>query len=93
MSAPPHTQKRMDRATAIKISLRAFAWGILGFVPVIGFFPGVYALSCWNRVRNEFGNEWNPGSPYLVAGVVFSSLGIVGSICVAFGIVASIMLA
>jgi hypothetical protein len=93
MSAPPQIQRRMDRATAIKISLRAFAWGILGFVPVIGFLPGFYALSCWNRVRIEFGNEWNPAYPYLIAGVVLSSLGIIGSICVVFGIIASIVLA
>ena len=92
MSAHSQPQRRMDRATAIKISLRAFAWGILGFLPVIGLLPGFYAISCWNRVRSEFGNEWNPASPYLTAGVVLSTLGIIGSICVVFGIIASVTL-
>jgi hypothetical protein len=92
MSAPSQPERRMDRANAIRISLRAFAWGILGFLPVIGLLPGFYAISCWNRVRIEFGNDWNPASPYLVAGVILSTLGIIGSICLVFGIIASITL-
>ena len=50
---PSQTDKRMDLATAIQISLRAFAWGILGFFPVVGLLPGFFALSCWNRVRRS----------------------------------------
>jgi hypothetical protein len=92
MSTPDQPEKRMDLATAIKISLRAFAWGILGFVPLIGLLPGLYVLSCHSRVRREFGKEWNPAAAYLTAGVVLSYLGVVGSFCVVFGIVASITL-
>jgi hypothetical protein len=92
MSTPALPENRMDLATAIKISLRAFAWGILGFVPLIGLLPGFYAMSCGNRVRREFGKEWNPAAPYLTAGVVLSCLGILGSFCVVFGIIAKITL-
>ena len=92
MSTLAQPEKRMDLATAIKVSLRAFAFGIVGFLPLIGLLPGFYALSCWNRVRTEFGQEWNPASSYLTAGVVLSTLGIIGSICVVFGIIASITL-
>jgi hypothetical protein len=92
MSILAQSDKRMDLATAIKISLRAFAWGIVGFLPVIGLLPGFYALSCWNRVRTQFGNEWNPASRYLITGVVLSTMGIIGSICLVFGIIASIVL-
>jgi hypothetical protein len=92
MSTPALPQNRMNLATAIKISLRAFAWGILGFLPVIGLLPGCYVLSCWIRVQSEFGKEWNPASPYLIAGVVLSVLGIIGSFCLVLGIVASVAL-
>jgi hypothetical protein len=92
MTTLAQPEKRMDLATAIKISLRAFAFGIVGFLPLIGLLPGIYALSCWNRVRIEFGQEWNPASSYLTAGVVLSTLGIIGSICVIFGIIASMTL-
>ena len=82
----------MDMATAIKISLRAFGWGIVGFLPVIGLVPAFYVLSCWGRVKLDFAKAWNPASPYFMGGVVLSSLGIINSICVVFGIIASIML-
>ena len=92
MSTRDQPENRMDLATVIKISLRAFVWGFLGFIPVIGLLPGFYVLSCRNRVRREFGKEWNPASRYLTGGVVLSILGIINSICLVFGIVAKISL-
>jgi hypothetical protein len=92
MSASKQPEKRMDLATAIQVSLRAFVWGIIGFLPVIGLLPGFYVLSCWSRVRTQFGNEWNPASRYLIAGVVLSTLGLIASICLVLVIFADIVL-
>ena len=92
MSTTGRSEKRMDLATAIKISLSAFGWGIVGFLPVVGLLPGCYAVSCWRRVRSDFGKEWNPASRYLIAGVVLSILGITGTICLVLVIIANIVL-
>ena len=62
MSTPAQSEKRMDLATAIRISLRAFVWGIVGFLPVIGLLPGCYAVSCWRRAE---ANSARNGTPLL----------------------------
>jgi hypothetical protein len=92
MSTTAQTGQRMGLATAIRTSLRAFVFGMFGFIPIIGLVPGLYVLACWRRVHTEFGDDWNPAAPYLVAGIVLSVLGLIGSVCLVFGIIASITL-
>ena len=55
----------MSRITVIQLSLRAFVCGLVGFLPVIGLLPALYALSCWARIRLHYRNEWNPAANYL----------------------------
>jgi len=89
MSASTQTDDRMDLTAAIQISLRAFGWGIVGLLPVVGLLPAFYALACWLRVQREFGKQWNPGARYLIAGAIFATLGILGSIGLVVAIIAN----
>jgi hypothetical protein len=69
----------MDRIAAIEQSLTGFVCGIIGFLPVVGLIPAVYALLCWQRVRADYGEQWNPAAAYLKAGAVLATLGLLGS--------------
>jgi len=70
----------MDRISVIRQSLRAFVCGIVGLVPVIGFFPAVYALLLWQRVRGTCGREWNPAAVYLKWGFVSALIGLLNTV-------------
>ena len=48
----------------------------LGVLPVIGLLPGIYALSCWARIRRRYPDEWNPASNYLGWGSILAVLGL-----------------
>ena len=69
----------MDRITAIRKSLTTFTCGIVGFLPVIGLIPAVYAILNWRRVTVQYGKEWNPASAYLSWGARLATLGLLGS--------------
>jgi len=69
----------MDRITAIRQSLTGFVCGIMGFVPVIGLLPGLYAIICWSRVRRLYRDQWNPASGYLKGGAILGLLGTLSS--------------
>jgi hypothetical protein len=69
----------MDRITAIRRSLTAFVWGMMGFLPVIGLIPAVCALSHWWAVRSKYRAEWNPASLYLRAGVALALFGVLST--------------
>jgi hypothetical protein len=64
------------RIIVIQLSLRAFACGLVGVLPVIGLVPGLYALSCWARIRRRYRDEWNPASSYLSWGSILAVLGL-----------------
>ena len=66
----------MPRIIVIQLSLRAFVCGIIGVLPVIGLVPGLYALSCWVRIRRRYRDEWNPASNYLRCGSILALLGL-----------------
>jgi hypothetical protein len=66
----------MARIIVIQLSLRAFACGLLGVLPVIGLVPGLYALYCWARIRRRYAEEWNPASGYLSWGTALAVLGL-----------------
>ena len=78
----------MPRIIVIQLSLRAFVCGLVGVLPVIGLVPGLYALSCWARIRLRYRDEWNPASDYLSLGTLLS---VAGLGLTAVGIPATIM--
>jgi hypothetical protein len=49
---------------------------MIGFLPIIGLLPGLYALLCWNRIRTRYPEEWNPASAYLSLGVRLAVIGL-----------------
>ena len=67
---------KVPRIIVIQLSLRAFVCGLLGVQPVIGVVPGLYALSCWLRIRQRYRDEWNPASNYLECGSILAVLGL-----------------
>ena len=72
----------MDRIAAIEKSLSVFFWGIMGFLPVLGLLPAVHALVCSWRVRSQYRDQWNPALPYLRAGTVLATFGVLSSLLV-----------
>ena len=66
----------MPRIIVIRLSLRAFVCGLVGFLPIIGVVPGLYALLCWGRIRMRYPKEWNPASDYLSWGAYLAVLGV-----------------
>lgn len=70
-SQPPLTKVEM-----IERSLRCFALGLLGLVPVIGVTFAVRALLHSRRVKLGRGAMWNPAQRYLVWGGICARLGI-----------------
>lgn len=75
----------MDRITVIKKSLSAFVCGIIGYFPLIGLAPALYALHCWSDVRHHY-RDWNPARRYLTWGAVLGGLGLLNSILTLFAI-------
>ena len=67
---------KVPRIIVIQLSLRAFACGLVGVLPVIGLVPGLYALSCWARIRRRYRDEWNPASSYLSWGSIMAVVGL-----------------
>ena len=66
----------MPRIFVIRKSLAAFVCGLIGFLPIIGVLPGLYALFCWNHIRTHYPDEWNPASAYLSWGARLALLGL-----------------
>jgi len=69
----------MPRIRLIHISLTAFVCGLIGFLPVLGVLPGLYALLCWTRIQIDCRDEWNPASAYLNWGARLSVIGLLGT--------------
>jgi len=61
----------------LKGSLRCFAYGLLGLLPVVGLPFGIAALWISGRVRAEEKNLWNAARPYRIWGVVCAAVGII----------------
>ena len=66
----------MPRIIVIRKSLTAFVCGLVGFLPIIGVLPGLYALLCWNLIRTRYPDQWNPASAYLSWGTRLAVLGL-----------------
>ena len=69
----------MARILVIRKSLTAFVCGLIGFLPIIGVVPGLYALFCWAHIGIHYPDEWNPASAYLSWGARLGVLGLLGS--------------
>ena len=69
----------VPRIIVIRKSLAAFVCGLVGFLPFVGLLPGLYALSCWARIRTRYRDEWNPAAAYLSWGARLSLLGLLGT--------------
>lgn len=59
----------------LKNSLRCFACGLLGLLPVIGLPFALAALWISGRVRASEKKFWNAAGPYRIWGVVCAALG------------------
>ena len=70
----------MDRITAIHKSLTTFVCGLIGFLPVIGIVPAIFALRGWIQVSTRYGKQWNPASAYLSWGARLGLLGLLDSV-------------
>lgn len=88
---PELVANRMSTAEAISISLRAFVCGIFGLLPVVGLFPGLYAMYCWSRVHDRFRHTWNPAGPYLVAGLLLGTIGLILSTILILLVIGSVI--
>ncbi len=73
----------MDRITAIRKSLTVFVCGLIGFLPIIGLVPAIFALLGWAQVGARYGKQWNPASAYLSWGARLATLGLLGSLLLA----------
>ncbi len=69
----------MDRITAIRKSLTVFVCGLIGFLPIIGIVPAIFALVGWARVASSYGKQWNPAASYLSWGARLATLGLLVS--------------
>lgn len=78
---------RLNRASAIQLSLSAFVWGLFSLVPLLGAAPGIYVYLCWRRVRSQFYPEWNPAQPYLVMGMTMAVGGLLITVMAMFVLV------
>jgi len=61
----------------LKSSLRCFAYGLLGLLPIIGLPFAIAALVVSARVRTEQKKIWNAARPYWIWGVVCAAIGTV----------------
>jgi hypothetical protein len=77
----------MPRILVIRKSLIAFVCGLIGFLPIIGIVPGLYALSCWGSIRMRYPDEWNPASAYLSWGVRLAVLGFLSTTLIVFAFI------
>ncbi|MDB6108630.1 MAG: hypothetical protein JWR69_380 [Pedosphaera sp.] len=76
----------MDRIKLIESSLRCFAMGLVGLVPVLGMPIAVLALLQFRKAILHQGGQWNPAGNYLIWGAVCGGLGLLISTLV-FGLV------
>jgi hypothetical protein len=69
----------MNNATAkikmLKGSMRCFAFGLFGLLPVIGLPFALAALWISGRIRAQEKQFWNAAKPYRVIGAVSAGVG------------------
>jgi hypothetical protein len=66
----------MTKIEMMERSLRCFAFGLLGLLPVIGIPMAVISLVNYRRVIRGRGNQWNPAHRYLFWGGLCARMGL-----------------
>jgi hypothetical protein len=66
-----------DKIKMLKSSFKCFVFGLLGFLPVLGFGFAVAALRISGKVRGTERNFWNAARPYRIWGVVCAALSVI----------------
>ena len=68
----------MNNATAkiqmMKLSIRCFVDGLLGFIPIIGLGFALVGLWFSGKARRHEKRFWNPAKPYRICGVVCAAV-------------------
>jgi hypothetical protein len=59
----------------MKLSIRCFVDGLLGFIPIIGLPFAVAALWFSGVARGYEKQYWNPAKPYRICGMVCAAVG------------------
>ena len=66
----------MSRIQMLEWSLRCFGLGIIALIPVVGLPAALISIFYFVRVRLRSCEQWNAASPYLLAGIWLSGLGL-----------------
>jgi len=61
----------------LKYSIRCFIFGLLGFLPVLGFGFGIAALRMAGLARAAEKNFWNAARPYRILGVLAAAISLI----------------
>ena len=67
----------LAKITMLKGSLRCFAYGLLGLLPVIGIPFAIAALWRAGKVRSLEKQFWNAAGPYRTWGIICAATGLV----------------
>lgn len=76
MTGPSANPPLMDKIELIERSLRVFAFGLPGIIPIFGTPLAIVALMNNIRIKRHAGPQWNPAQRYLVWGRVCARIGI-----------------
>ncbi len=76
-----------ERVRVIRASLRAFIFGLIGLIPLLGFLPGCYAVILWFRLPKDV---WNPALRYSSAGALMGTWAILSTAIFVWAVAISI---
>ena len=66
----------MPKTEMMERSLRCFAYGLIGLLPVIGIPMALLSVAQYRRVKRGRGEMWNPAHRYLFWGGVCARMGL-----------------
>ncbi len=66
----------MNKIELIECSLRCFAYGLIGLLPVIGIPMALRSVAEYRRVKRNGGEMWNPADRYLFWGALCARMGL-----------------
>lgn len=56
------------RIRGIEKSLACLTWGLLAWIPLLGFVCSIVAFFLFHSARQAIGNDWNPAARHLTWG-------------------------
>jgi hypothetical protein len=71
------TQSATDKIKMMQASLRCFALGLLGLLPVIGLPFAIAAFWVSHGTRKRERDFWNPAKTYRLCGIACAAIGAV----------------